>query len=49
MVIHPGGQATHGVRSEMKDEALRRKHEVEGVAIAGKILRNLGYDGAFDS
>jgi hypothetical protein len=31
---------------KMKDEALRRKHEVEGVAIADQILRNLGYDQA---
>jgi HD superfamily phosphodiesterase len=30
----------------MTDDALRRKHEVEGVAIAGQILRNLGYDEA---
>ena len=31
---------------KMKDEALRRKHEVEGVAVADHILRNLGYDEA---
>ena len=30
----------------MKDEALRRKHEVEGVTIADQILKNLGYDEA---
>jgi len=31
---------------KMKDEALRRKHEVEGVAVADHLLRNLGYDEA---
>jgi HD superfamily phosphodiesterase len=30
----------------MKDAALRRKHELEGVAIAGQILSKLGYDEA---
>ena len=30
----------------MEDEALRRKHEVEGMAIADRILRNLAYDEA---
>jgi len=31
---------------KMKDEALRRKHEVEGAVIANQILRKLGYDEA---
>jgi HD superfamily phosphodiesterase len=30
----------------IKDAALRRKHEVEGAAIANQILRKLGYDEA---
>ncbi len=47
MVLHPGGPGNFtAFGPNIKDAALRRKHEVEGAAIANQILRKLGYDEA---